>query len=736
MDLILSPPSPPPPPDSKVRADLCLSTIRISAETLSPINRVRLLSDNEREVLEKDMWVAEKHPQCVSRLLLAEPGRPEPPVRCHSISELLSSLQTEPECDDTDRSSSILLLPLKTPDPVLQQALTVETHTAVNTPNTQPEVDMTEQFTPLTLSHIDDLLGDSENVVHSASAIVESRATETEVPSVVCRSKTATFILQEYDSQKLSTDKDCALSKSSPVACHPLTRKSSDPSDNTVKHSSLLKSGSKSAPYNYSVKTAHANKNDPSVSKKQENSQRSGSVSDSVSGTDTNTSLLKSSSHTATHKLLTKDNQKELIRTDNNPSSTNYVHTFSENAIFQKQNFILQYAYTTAQNYSTENTKTNTIVSRSNPNKLSSETTTIDRDLNLCRSPREYSTSAQIEQRLEIHNNTNHHNLSTDKPLNRAGSLPTPGDAHEYSNKATDSEQLLSPNLCHKYLFSENMAEKEHSGLQQAKMAYSYSATHTQPGPSNPTSPPSNISENPAKSFVLLNSLSTPLSHRGTMSHTSNASDKRFTVPQNSGMTPTPSGPSAPRSSNGEKEMSSVWGPQECLDPVTSFMMLRGVLKFTVEQKPEATPLCSTGTELSQKSTLKFTDGSNRTVLEQVPEMKMNTESSPPVLKRPFCTTVHVPPTDTERAAYRELHSLAHPVLCRIIESGALRNTDFSSLTPEHTRVCLKQQEKLLSTGQGQTHTNIGTKHTLTHTTATQLTWQISDILTSAIAEL
>lgn len=374
---------------------------------------------------------------------------------------------------------------------------------------------------------------------------MESRATETEVPSVVCRSKTATFILQEYDSQKPSTDKECALSKSSPVACHPLTRKSSDPSDNTVKHSSLLKSGSKSAPYNYSVKTTHAIKNDPSVSKKQENSQRSGSVSDSVSGTDTNTSLLKSSSHTATHNLLTKDNQKELIRNDNNPSSTNYVNTFSENAIFQNQNFILQYTYTAAQNYSTENTKTNTIVSMSNPTKISSETTTIDRDPNLCR-----STSAQIEQRLEIHNNTNHHNLSTDKPSNRAGSLPTPGDAHEYSNKATDSEQLLSPNLCHKYLFSENMAEKEHSRLQQAKMAYSYSATHTQPCPSNPTTP----------------------------------------------STPTPSRPPAPRSSNGKKEMrTSVWGPQECLDPVTSFMMLRGVLKLTVEQKPEAKPLCSTG---------------------------------------------------------------------------------------------------------------------------------------------
>lgn len=85
--------------------------------------------------------------------VITEPGIPAPPVRRQSLPELLSSLQAEPECDDMDRPHVSSLLPLMTPDPILTQALTGETHTAVNTH--RPEVDMTEQFTPLSLTQID-----------------------------------------------------------------------------------------------------------------------------------------------------------------------------------------------------------------------------------------------------------------------------------------------------------------------------------------------------------------------------------------------------------------------------------------------------------------------------------------------------------------------------------------------------------------------------------------------------
>lgn len=83
----------------------------------------------------------------------AEPRIPAPPVRRRSLPELPRPLQPKPERDDTDRSRLPSLPALTTPDPIIRQALTVETHTAVNT--RRPEVDMTEQFTPLSLAQID-----------------------------------------------------------------------------------------------------------------------------------------------------------------------------------------------------------------------------------------------------------------------------------------------------------------------------------------------------------------------------------------------------------------------------------------------------------------------------------------------------------------------------------------------------------------------------------------------------
>lgn len=430
---------------------------------------------------------------------------------------------------------------------------------------------------------------------------MERKATQTTVPAGVRKSKTVTFLLEDHDSPEPNRNKGSARSKSSPAACHPSPGniQTSDMSENTAKHSSLLKSGLKPAPYRYSVKNTHTNKSDPSVSKTQENSQNSGSLMHSVRGPYTNRRL--KSSHTTAHKLLTTDNQIEMTRTVSNPGGTSYTHTFSENATLKKRSFRLQYAYTASQTYSAENTETNlnasthTIVSVRNPNKLSSEITTEVRDLSLCCTPRIYST-AQIEQRLEIHSNNHHHHHH--EPQNRAGSLPTPEQEQKSLNKATASKQLLLSNPSHTHrLFSEN----EDSSVQHTKVAYGYSATRT---PSNPTSHPSNTPEIPAKSFVLLNSSSTPLPHRGT--HTPNDSSKQLTVPQNLGVTPTLSRPAcqreertphpAPRSSSGGKNRrSSVCRPQEYLDPVTSFMMLRGVLRPTVEQKPEVTPLSSTG---------------------------------------------------------------------------------------------------------------------------------------------
>ncbi|XP_060763703.1 protein shortage in chiasmata 1 ortholog isoform X3 [Neoarius graeffei] len=698
LNLILSPPPPPAaPPDRK----LLLSTNQLSAETLSPGDKVLLLSDRERGVLEKDMWVAEKHLQCIARLLLAEPRIPAAPVRRQSLPELLSSLQAEPECDDMDGTRVSSLLPLMTPDPILTQALTVERHTAVNTH--RPEVDMMEQFTPLSLTQIDELFGDSENV-----GTVESRATKTTVPACVRRSKTVTFNLPEHDSQKRSTaNKDRALSKSSPAAHHLSARTTqtnpSDRSDNTAKHSSLLKSRPKPAPYCHAEKDTRTNKSFRFPQRTWSNSLNSSAHSHSVRGTDTTTGLLKSTSHTGANTLLTKGNQTEPINSNNNP---NNVSTLAENVTLWMRNFKLHYNYT-AKNAKL-NTSTNTTVRTSSLNKISSESITIHRDLSVrCSAQREL----RVEGRLE--NNTDHHDglFTGSTPQNRKGSLPTPEHSHVYSHKATAAKQRLSTKPSHmRHQVSDNMTKKEDFIVQNVKMTFSYSATHTQPGPTNPTNHSRNLlPENKAKNAIVMKSLLTPLTRRGTVSHAPNASD---TPNQNLRVTPTPSRSphqgeartsrsASRRRARGKKTRSSVRRPQDYLDPVSSFMMLRGVLRLPVGQRPEVTPLRTIVAEPSQKSMPKPTAGLYRMVTQQATEARKIPESSHPVLERSLCKTVHVPPTDTERGAYWELQALARPVLCRMLESGALRNTDFSSLSPEHTRFCLKQQEKLLSTGQG-----------------------------------
>ncbi|TSO98514.1 Sushi domain-containing protein 1 [Bagarius yarrelli] len=476
MDLILSPPR----PDWKINAELSLSTIQLSSETLSPPNRLRLLSDRDREVLEKDVWVAEKYPQC----LFAEPETPAPSAKRHPLPELLSSLQTETECDDTDRSRPTSLHTLMTPDPNLEQILTVETHTAKNMH--QPEVDVPEQFTPLSHSQIDELL---------FSPNLEYRAEEAAVPASINRSKTVSVILHAVDPQKQNTDnKDCAVSTSSPAPLHSSTRntQTSDVSDNIDKHSSPVSSP-----------VSQTNKSDPSVSETQEN-----------------------------------------------------LPTL-------------------------------------------------------------------------IHNNTNDQDdLWTEStPHNRTVS---------YSNKATPLRQLYSPKPGHtNHLLSQNTTGKEDSN--------------------------------------------TP---------------KQSSVPQNSGLTQTPS-----RAAHHGKNKTLGLSPmskkssrlQEYLDPVSSFMMLRGVLKPTEDQRPGASPPSSSA--FSRMSTLKLTHGSDRTVPQQSPD------SRPPAPEASFYKTIHVPLTDTETSAYRELHALACPVLYWRLDSK--RNPDFSSLTPEHTQFCLKQQGELLSTGQG-----------------------------------
>lgn len=312
-----------------------------------------------------------------------------------------------------------------------------------------------------------------------------------------------TFNLQEHDSEKQHTKhKHCALSKSSRAASHSSPKRSqskpSETSDCCAKAPSLLKPGAQPAPYSYLIKSTPIDKKHSS--NRQENSPDSVCLSVSVRRVNTNTSLLKSTSHTVSHTLLTRDERKELIISNNNQS------TFSNKAT-------LQYTYSAAHNYSVQNrgkksnSSANPPVKTSSPDKLSAETTT------------------QISRT---------------------------------------------------------------------------------PVPTKPTNHPSNLLPNdPSKNLTVLTSLSTPLTHRGTVSHTPNASEmpKQLNVPQNPGVTAIPSRPTHLRmerpphsfSAGEKKTRSSVRRPQGSLDPVSSFMMLRGVLRLPVENRPEVTPLHTTG---------------------------------------------------------------------------------------------------------------------------------------------
>lgn len=441
--------------------------------------------------------------------------------------------------------------------------------------------------------------------MHLASPTVESRATQPAVPASVRKTKTVRFSLQEQDSQKRSPgNKDPVPSKTSPAARHTSTKHTqtnrSDMSEPRPKHSILL---------NSSVKYTHTTNCYSSFSK-QENSQDSGAFCHSVSGTHANRSLLKSTSHTVT--LLTRHNQEELISSDNYQSSSICVNTFSEKVSLQMRKF-KHYTYSAACNCSAKNTKTklntstNTPGSTCSPNKLSSVTTALDGDLSLHCTPRKRSTSAQRDR-----NNTNHHeNPSTESaPPNRHASLSTPEHAQAYSNTPAASKQLLSTtprHTCHQ--LSGDTNKKEDFTAQHAKTTFSYSATNSQPRPANPTDHPTNLlPEDPSKNFIMRKSLSTPCTHGRTGSHTPNASEmpKLFNMPQNPGLTATPCRPppqaeeraphSGSRSSTGEKNTRPfVRRPQENLDLLSSFMTLRNVSRYPVEQRPEATPLRTTG---------------------------------------------------------------------------------------------------------------------------------------------
>lgn len=399
-----------------------------------------------------------------------------------------------------------------------------------------------------------------------------------------------TFRLPKHNPQKRRPGNE-ASSKPSPTARR-LSKNtpdnSSDASDSKAKHSNLLKSEPKPASATQSVKDPRTNKSN--FTEKQENSLHSGALIYPVSSTDTNTGLLKSTSHTATHSQLTGDDQKDMI----SGSHTKNLNASSEYVTPQRRNFPLHYTYSAAQNYTAKSTGTKLNISTNTGVRA-----TTGGDPSLLCTPRNLSASTPRELLTENHNDTKHH--STQHTLqNTNASIPTPERLHACSNTPTASKQALHTH----HLITEERAEERDVSEQHLKNTYSYSAAHTHPSDLLP--------KTPAKNLTVPKPPSTPLTHSGTASHTPNPSDtsEQFSVPLNTGATPTPSRPphqekektpysASVNSGGGEKTSAFVCTPQWCLDPVSSFMMLRGLLRFPVEKRPDKTPLRTTADHTS-----------------------------------------------------------------------------------------------------------------------------------------
>ncbi|KAG9261597.1 hypothetical protein AMEX_G25175, partial [Astyanax mexicanus] len=202
-DLLLSPPARP------VLPELFLSTGHLPAELLSPVYRPVLLSDSKRQVMERSVWNAEKQRHCVSDFLLAEPQICDHPVRAQSLPELLSLLESEKNAQDTDLFTSLQIpsTPFLQPKSSIQWPL-MEGMTVENQTDPEPSVDTAEEFSPLTVLQIDELLRDSATCSAQAvdssvsEASVQSTASVSSVPSCVQAGKVVKFIIVEEPSQK------------------------------------------------------------------------------------------------------------------------------------------------------------------------------------------------------------------------------------------------------------------------------------------------------------------------------------------------------------------------------------------------------------------------------------------------------------------------------------------------------------------------------------------------------
>lgn len=200
LDLLLSP----------CNHSLCLPNLfmssRLSAEMRSPVYKLRFMSDSHCENMEKAVWMAEKHPQCASKFLLAEPQVTKPLVHVQSLPEHLALLKVkmEPVPELKDNMGQFYLTDSTVPLPKNFSNLSVYTEkmSSEECKRAVRESHMDEIFSPLSIVKIDELLSASHAALPPSghpTAVQPSQRKPllSAVPTQVERGKTVKFFIME-----------------------------------------------------------------------------------------------------------------------------------------------------------------------------------------------------------------------------------------------------------------------------------------------------------------------------------------------------------------------------------------------------------------------------------------------------------------------------------------------------------------------------------------------------------
>ncbi|KAF4113834.1 hypothetical protein G5714_006379 [Onychostoma macrolepis] len=212
LDLLLSPCG-----HTLCLPDLCMSSRQLSAEIMSPVYKPHFMSDSDCENMEKAVWMAEKHPQCVARFLLAEPQVAKPLVHIQSLPELLTLLKVEMEqvAEPKDNmgqfhlTGSTMMLPenvFRNLSIYTKKMSTEDCKRALR----KPHVD--ETFSPLSIVKIDELLSKcASNAALAPSGhptavhLSQSKPLQSAVPAQVDKGTTVKFFIMESHQQDIST---------------------------------------------------------------------------------------------------------------------------------------------------------------------------------------------------------------------------------------------------------------------------------------------------------------------------------------------------------------------------------------------------------------------------------------------------------------------------------------------------------------------------------------------------